>query len=460
MNPTGQRSGVGLNDPIPQHQRVAVFGLGASGRAACRLLTALGKSVVACDSRTGLSCDDLPDSVIVVQGRLSLEGATTVVLSPSLNPDWPENAAKNELAPVYAAWRDGSLDLWSEVELGMCAFAGNIVTVGGTDGKSTTAALCAHLARASGVDVLLGGNSWTAFSDVLLQNPAADLAVVEVSAFQSWAGHRMKPDAAILTNIAADHLDHYADEADYVEAKRLITANLGIGSAVVLWSGDRRLASWVDELEARGVCVVGYDGATPAPPPGVTGTPPAWDDALRVPGAHNRRNAAAAFEALRAVGVWKSETHEAMWSSLQSFGGLPHRIQFVRELDGVWWYNDSKATNVHAACVGLRAIDRPLVAIVGGVDKGLDLVPLIETLRNRAHDVLVIGELRERFCAEADGALTTHPVETLEEAITLARRLANDGDAVTLAPASSSFDMFASFGDRGDQFAAGVQALR
>jgi UDP-N-acetylmuramoylalanine--D-glutamate ligase len=175
-----------------------------------------------------------------------------------------------------------------------------------------------------------------------------------------------------------------------------------------------------------------------------------------VPGTHNQKNALGAFLAARAVA--ESLTTDETERALRTFTGLPHRLERIRVLDDVVWFNDSKATNVHAAVTGLRSLERPIVAIVGGVDKQLDLAPLIDALRS-ARKVIVIGELRERLVAESAGSLSLVTADSLVEAVSLARIAAEAGDAIVLAPGCSSFDMFRSFEHRGDAFRELVLAL-
>lgn len=460
-----------MRDPLPDHSTVAVLGLGAAGRAACRLLSALGKRVFASDARTDIDFEP-PPGVELRLGENGLFGAMAVVLSPGLNPEWPENAENPALAPIWAAAREGTVRLVSEIELAVTAAALPTLAVGGTDGKSTTVAMARDLVAAAGARPVFGGNSWTALSDVVLGTPDGTACVAEVSAFQLWGGHRLHPRVALLTNIAADHLDHYASEDDYVVAKWHLLEHLGAGDTAVLSAGDARLTGFRDRLLARGVTVLGYGAHRPEGPwsgtawrdgdllrveaPAATLTVPV--EAIAVPGAHNLRNALGALLAATALGVGALDAVGAE-EALRNFRGLPHRLQPVRTLDGVLWLDDSKATNVHAAVTGLTSLDRPVVAIVGGVDKKLDLAPMFDALDRAAHHVVVIGEITERFVREAGArAWGLERAATLEEAVCSAQQAARDGDAVVLAPGCSSFDMFAGFEARGRAYQTAVNA--
>lgn len=458
-----------LVDPLPHHDLVAVLGFGASGRAATRLLKHFGKRVIVAD----MHLQDPPDwaGVSFRLGSHDIGEATAVVLSPSFNPEWPENRAKASLTAVYERIDGGFVEALSEVELGLRAFNRPYIAVGGTDGKSTTAALTHALAGAFGYRAVLGGNSWRAFSEVALEaSDDVDLAIVEISAFQLHQPHGIRPRVAITTNLAYDHLDHYAGPDDYLRAKAALYLNQSMGDAAVLNGDDARLQGLGADLEARAVRVM-YFGNGP-----LTGACGAGEEdgiiqvrhgstTLRVEaswsllqGAHNRRNIMAALTALTQVGA-KQPSMPALEEALRRFGGLPHRVAFVRERGGVRFYNDSKATNVHAACVGLRAMDRPTIAIVGGVEKRLELAELWEAVVERGGRVIAIGELRERLRAEAPAQVEVRDAESIEAAVQLAAAWAREGDAVLLAPASSSFDMFRSFEERGERFEAAVRAL-
>ncbi len=449
-----------LRDPLPEHQRVAVLGLGASGRAACKLLGLFGKAVIASDSR---DLDlDLGGHVELRTGGNDIGDATAIVVSPGLNPEWPENRDNPALAAIWSAVASGELAIWSEVELAIAAFPGPTITVGGTDGKSTTAAMIRDVLRAAGKNVLFGGNSWTALSEVLAEQKSADVCVAEVSAFQLWRGHALHPEVSVLTNIAPDHLDHYDAEEDYVRAKFHIHTNMQDGDTAILNIEDDRLAGSAAALEARGIDVHGFGLDSAGRGAHVSGGQLVWGQdtipasAVAVPGRHNQKNALSAFLAARAVAP--DLTTEQARGAFESFNGLPHRLERVRILNRVTWFNDSKATNVHAAVTGLSSLDQTIVAIVGGVDKELDLAPLIDVLKP-ARAVVAIGDLRGRLCAEAEGQLVVSTADSLEDAVKLAHSAAQPGDAVVLAPGCSSFDMFRSFEHRGDVFRDLVAAL-
>lgn len=465
-----------LQDPLPEHERVAVLGMGETGLAAAALLVACGKQVTVMDSRARAQLPPELKGVEARPGTLDARDFGAVVISPGLNPTWPEHAQRPDLGGLLERAHADGRTILSEVSLARRAFRGRVVAVGGTDGKSTTAALTAHLAQSLCEDSALGGNSWTPMSGVLLRRPGLRLLIAEISAFQLWQPHDFAPNVAILTNIAPDHLDHYADEAAYVAAKEMLLAHVEEG--VLLYSGDARLAERAAALREMGRNVMTYNEADPAADARIEHignetvfSVPCDDRRLRVPtrhlglpGAHNLRNALAALTAcLAGLSAEERErvTPDALGGAMESFRGLRHRLERVRTLNGVHWFNDSKATNIHAAVTGLRSLPAaPLVVITGGVDKALPLEPLLETLEERARAVIAIGELRSTLQREARGRFPLTVADSLETAVAMAARHAEPGDVVVLSPAASSFDMFSGFEERGEIFRRAVQNLR
>lgn len=461
-----------LHDPFPSHHVVGVHGYGASGRAATALLCALGKSVVVFDAHYRGTPPQI-DGVRFEIGTHAPEAIGVHILSPSLNPEWPENRENPALTELYESFDTDAAQGVSEIELAIRAFDRPIIAVGGTDGKSTTAALTQALGKAFSARSMLGGNSWRALSAVVLEHvdTPVDTAVVEISAFQLHRPHAIRPRVAILTNIAADHLDHYANFQEYVDAKSAMFMHQAAGDTAILGRGDPRVDALATTLQKRGVRVLRFgNAALSADEEGAGETDEglavrvgdiAFDvplETITVLGPHNRRNVMAALLA------WVARTgaapdRDALHRALKDFKGLPHRVRFVREVDGVAYYNDSKATNVHAACVGVTSMTRPTIAIVGGVEKHLALDALWEALALRGKRVVAIGALQERLVREAPSWLVVQRADSMEQAVRVAHGAAAPGDAVLLAPSSASFDMFDSFEHRGDVFEAAVHAL-
>jgi len=449
-----------------EREKVAVIGLGASGDAAARLALRKGAKVHVTDSSSedpvaarGTVLADLGAEVRLGGHDIeAIASADTVVVSPGIAPG----------APVLAALRARGVAWVSEPEFACRFIQGPLTIVTGTNGKTTTAALCAHLLREAGVDVALGGNIGGGLgppaSTLAATHPAADRIVLELSSFQLADIRDLTPDVGVMTNLGVDHMDRYATVADYHRDKRRLFE-----------AGDEN-TTWV---------VNGDDPAVMAMAEGVPGThltfsletagsPGAylaggdlvldWPDGdgphrvaaatdVRLLGRHNLANALAALLAAAASGA-SSRTAPA---ALRSFPPLPHRLEPVGTAGGVLWVNDSKATNVAAAASALGSLDGPVVMLVGGTDKGEDFRGLVPAMRGRVHTVLAYGAAGARAEAEigvvVGRAIVVRRVEGgFDDVVAAARFAARAGDTVLLAPACSSFDMFANYQARGDAF--------
>ncbi len=458
----GERSGEGAGEGIG---RIAVLGLGASGMAAARLALEKGGEVHVSDLRTepevAAGADELralgADVELGAHDESRIAAADTVVVSPGIPPD----------APVLAGLRARGVRWISEPEFGVRFLPGALIAVTGTNGKTTTAALAAHLLEAGGVRTGLGGNIGADFgpaaSLLALRDPPPEWSVLEVSSFQLADIDRFRPDVGVVTNLAPDHLDRYDSVEAYYADKGRIFENATPESRWVL-PGDQpevdRLAGdapgeryrfslrerpvrggWVEEGTL--VLDVGH-GPEPLLPTAE----------LPLLGAHNRANALAAALTARLAGVDAAQVAEG----IRTFRPLPHRLEAVRERDGVLWVNDSKATNVSAAVGALESLDRPLVVLLGGKDKGEDLRPLGQALERRAEAgrlraAVLFGAARERLERELPRDLPIRRVEGgLDEAVRAGAAEALSGDALLLAPACSSYDEFGDYRERGERF--------
>src|SRR3954454_9384375 len=389
-------------------RRALVLGLGRSGRAAVAALERRGVEVVAVDRTLG---NDDPSS---------LEGAELVVKSPGV----PGEHA------VVAAARERAIPVWSEVELGYRLLPGNpLLGVTGTNGKTTTTELLGAILRAGGRDVEVAGNVGTALTEVAERIEPGASVVCELSSFQLEDVHTLACDVAVLLNLEADHLDRHGTFEAYRDAKLRIF--------------ERARA----KVAPRGF---GIDGALEF----------SADDPLpaepKIPGAHNRENAAAATVAARAAGVDDAAIAEA----LRTFAGVPHRLELVREVRGVRYVNDSKATNTAAARRGVAAYDAPVHVIFGGSLKGEDFGPFARDLPPSVRTIHLIGEATEELATALDAAGRAYDRDgDLEHAIAHAASVAEDGEVVLLSPACASFDQFDDFEQRGDVFRMLVERL-
>lgn len=429
-----------------------MWGAARSGIAAANLLAELGADVVLSDHRplADLQLDGLDERVALRGGGNVLDGARVLVPSPGIPPS---NTA------LKAAQASG-VQLVSEVELAASVCAAPIVAITGTDGKSTTTLMIEAVLGAEGRPVRAGGNLGTPFSEFALSLPPEGVAVVEVSEFQLWSCGYFRPKVAVITNVAQDHTDYFGGDMAAVAASMArILEDLGEGDTAILRADD--VIVWGFPVP-EGVARVAF---SVQPRVHGWGLEAGWitrdgerifaAEELPLPGVHNLANAQAALAAGGAMG----HALEPMCAALRTFRGLPHRLELVRALGGVRYIDDSKATNPHAALVGLRAIPERLVVITGGYEKGLDLRSFCDYLAENAAAVLAVGPTAKAI-AQLIGARTA--VEVLPDqaaAVRRAAQLAEPGQAVVLSPAASSFDAWTSYAQRGEAFAREVRAL-
>lgn len=441
-------------------KNVLVVGLGASGLAAAKLLVARGARVTVNDNRERGALGDRAAAAEELGATLVLGGhpeplfvgSDIIVVSPGVPP----------LAALAAADEAGII-IASEVELASWFVESTVIAVTGTNGKSTVTTLIGQMCARTGRPTFVGGNLGRPLVEVV-DDPAArgeGFVVVELSSFQLERVARFRANVAMLLNVSEDHLDRYESYAGYVAAKaRIFEGQLAADHAVVP-SGDEVCRS----LAAAGAAEVhgfGADGEVRVEEGvvvnGVSGLS-VQVDALRIRGGHNVANACAAALGARLAGV-ETEHVDAV---LRSFAGLPHRMEHVRDLGGVVYFNDSKATNVGAAAAaidGLGHLDGKVVLVAGGRDKGGGYEPLRERMDARGRAVVLIGEATERLALAFDGsALPVARSASLEAAVVAAHEFAEPGDAVVLAPACSSYDMFRSYVARGDAFRDAVLTL-
>ncbi len=455
-----------------KREKVAVIGLGASGDAAARLALRKGAEVHVTDASSedpvatrGAVLRDLGAEVRLGGHDIeAVASADTVVVSPGI----PSGA------PVLAALRARGVAWVSEPEFACRFIPSPLTIVTGTNGKTTTAALCAHLLREAGVDVALGGNIGGGLgppaSALAAADPPADRIVLELSSFQLADIRDLTPDVGVMTNLGVDHMDRYATVADYHRDKRRL---FEAGDETTTWvvNGDdpavlemaagvpgTHFAFSLQTASSPGAYLSGddlvLDPGDLGRLAGVTGPRRvAAASDVRLRGRHNLANALASLLAAAASGASPESARDA----LRSFAPLPHRLEPVGTFGGVLWVNDSKATNVAAAASALGSVDGPIVLLVGGTDKGEDFRGLAAAMRGRVRAAVAYGAAGERIAAEVAAAAgpriaVTRVDGSLGEAVGAARAAARPGDTVLLAPACSSFDMFADYRARGDAF--------
>jgi UDP-N-acetylmuramoylalanine--D-glutamate ligase len=410
-------------------------------------LSALGPEAQALD-RAGVR-------VLAGQQRAeSLGDAELIVVSPGVPIDSPMVSALRRSAPLIG-----------ELELGWRAMEAEAIAITGTNGKTTTTALLGSLLGRQARPVLIGGNIGTPITSHALTFPADGILVVEASSFQLATIERFHPRVAAVLNLTADHLDWHGSLAAYVEAKARIFENqTPEDCAVVNWDDEttRRLASrtradvlWFSRRTPLEHGVFVRDGWIVARLNGQTeAICPVSEISLR--GQHNVENVLAAT----ACALWTGMAPATIRQGVGGFRAVAHRIEFLREVSGVAFYNDSKGTNVASTIKALESFVEPIVLIAGGKGKGQDFSPLAAAARGRVTRAVVIGEDGEVVGRALQAAgIPVSPSPTFESAVSLARRLAGAGDVVLLSPACASFDMFDNFEHRGEVFRALVAAL-
>jgi UDP-N-acetylmuramoylalanine--D-glutamate ligase len=437
-------------------QRVVVVGLGRSGSAAALWLAGGGAEVTVSDRRPAPAFSaDLLREVADAGVRLELGGheaetflnADWIVLSPGVPP---------EVEPVRSA-RDRGIPVFGEMELACRLLDIPMAGVTGTNGKSTVTALLGEMLRCSGEGVFVGGNIGTPLMDLVTGRGSYDCGVIEVSSFQLDTMESFRPEVSVILNISPDHLDRYPDYEAYVRSKLRIYRHQRPGTAVVLNDDDPRLRDAEPGGHLR-VLRFGLDEA-PQRVSWVSGDRvvvrlPGRDplsfslEGFALPGRHNRENLMAAALAALSMGARR----EAVQKGIDTFRGLPHRLELVGRAGGVAFYDDSKATNVDAAVRAVKSLGRPLILIAGGRHKGADYGPLVRAARARIKAAVLLGEARRLMAEAFEGTVPYCIVETMDEAVSEARARAVPGDAVLLAPACSSFDMFEDYAHRGRAF--------
>jgi UDP-N-acetylmuramoylalanine--D-glutamate ligase len=407
-------------------------GLARSGIAAARALLALGERVVAVDSGSAAPPPDLPEGLEVhlgTDGLAFLAHARAIVKSPGV----PREAA------VIAAARERGVPVLGELELGWRLLANEFVAVTGTNGKTTTVELLGHIHREAGLPVSVAGNVGTALSGLAGGLAPEAVVICEASSFQLEDTLAFAPEGAVLLNVEPDHLDRHGTLEDYLAAKLQIFARQG--------NDDVAVAPFGLPVEDLGGCA----RRVPFGPGGELddraghlwwdGEPLIAHAEIRLRGAHNRANAAAAAAIALARGIDAG----AVRAGLRTFSGVEHRLEEVTRIGDVLFVNDSKATNVASTLVALASFEGASVhLILGGQGKGQDF----SALRGRAQAIYLIGEDAERIGREAGGL----PCGDLATAVAQARAAARAGDVVLLSPACASFDQFEDFEARGRAF--------
>ena len=432
--------------------RVVVVGLARSGVAAVELLVEKGARVTAVDQNAipnaRLSARGIH---VLAQAAESFAGAELVVLSPGVPAD---------LDLVQQARAKGARVI-GDLELASWFLQGDIAGITGSNGKTTTTALTGHILRESGIAAQVGGNIGTPPCSLVSSSRAGQWNVLELSSFQLETTESFHARVGAALNVTADHLDRHYTMKNYAEMKGRLFRNQRNGDVAVLNTGDAFTRAYAAETPAS----VLWFSSTSEVSPGawvrdheiiLDGNTLMPTDEVPLQGAHNLENTMAAALIARVAGASPAKIREAV----KTFPGVEHRLEFVRSLSGVAWYNDSKATNVDATLRAVAAFPGKLWVILGGKDKDTDYSPLGAPLKQKAHAALLIGAAAAKIEDHLRGSVELVRCGTLAAAIEQAHRRATAGDTVLLAPACSSFDQFENFEHRGREFKRLVGELK
>jgi UDP-N-acetylmuramoylalanine--D-glutamate ligase len=449
-----------------------VVGLGKTGASCLRYFAKRGIAVRATDSRRappGLAeLGALADSLDLRLGGFDLsllEGASQVLISPGVSLE----------EPIARAARARRIEVLGDIELFARHVQAPVIGITGTNGKSTVTTLVARMAAAAGRRVLAGGNLGVAALD-LLEQPVPDLYVLELSSFQLETTSSLKLQAAVVLNVTADHLDRYPSVAAYALAKSRIFTH---ATTVVLNADDPLVSAMRGAATRAGaggpVRTVTFSIAGASAGAGTDGgradfsllrdgtkTSLARHGAalldtarMKISGLHNAANALAALALGEAAGL----PMPTMLEALERFPGLPHRSEWIADVAGVRYVDDSKGTNVGATMAAVAGMPGPLVMIAGGQGKGQDFAPLAQAFRGKVRHAVLLGQDAAVLAAALEGVCTLETVASMPDAVAAAARMARAGDTVLLSPACASLDMFKDYGQRGDVFAAAVRSL-
>jgi UDP-N-acetylmuramoylalanine--D-glutamate ligase len=443
-------------------KRVLVVGLARTGVAAALFCAGYGAIVTATDMKP-------EDELLEVAAKLRATGVTL-----ALGANVPVILAGLDLIvvspgvpvkiPLLEMARSQGIAVWSEIELAWRFLRGKLIAITGSNGKTTTTSLVAHILKTANIPTLVGGNIGTPLLARVESSTDSTVTVAEISSFQLETIEAFRPDIGVLLNLTPDHLDRHESFEQYAAAKMRMFENQLERDFAILNADDpevtRRMPSrphiyWFSRQKrvAQGAflledqIIFRQDGSE---------TFLLRRDDISLKGDHNVENVLAACAASYLAGADPA----SIASGVKTFQGVEHRLEFVAQINGVTFYNDSKATNVDATVKAIESFPGSLIMILGGKDKGTGYAELREPLRQRARLVLLIGAAAQKIASQLEGAVPIEHAGTIGRAVELAAERAKPGDVVLLAPACASFDQFENFEHRGHVFKELVARLR
>ncbi|MFH1076240.1 MAG: UDP-N-acetylmuramoyl-L-alanine--D-glutamate ligase [Pseudomonadota bacterium] len=439
-----------------KNKNILVVGLGVTGVATARFLKNRGASVTVTDQKKEQELKAFQPLIVESGIRMefgqhrieTFEKTDIIVISPGV---------PHTIEPILKA-KERGIPVLGEIELASRFIAEPIIAVTGTNGKTTTTTLLGKMLEDSGLKVFVGGNIGNPLIAYADREEKAEIVVIEVSSFQLDTIDTFRAKVAVLLNITEDHMDRYPDLDAYAKSKSRIFKNQQYDDTAVLNGSDPVVRSLSRNILSRKVFFSSKEEK------GVTIS----DESIisqenmsrlladfKLPGKHNIENAAAASLAAFAAGG----TFEGVWSALRKFKGLSHRLEYIDTLNGVDFFNDSKATNVDSVARALETFERPVVLIMGGRNKGSKFHALRDLIDKHTKELIVIGEAKEDIKAELGNIKPVETATTMEEAVFKAYNAAKPGDIVLLSPACASFDMYNSYAQRGEDFCRSVANL-
>ena len=437
-------------------EKVAVLGAGRSGIAATKFLMEKGISVFISESNTVEKLDFILASNQMADVPHEAGGHTQKVLECGLvicSPGIPSDIA------ILNKARKARIPVWSEIELGYRHSKAPFLAVTGSTGKSTTVSLLGSILHAADKEYVVAGNIGLPIIQEAPKVSTEGFIVAEISSFQLETTELFKPHAAAVLNLMKNHLDRYESEDDYYSAKKSIINKMSNEDTLILNAQDEHLFGWAENLNGKvGIVFFGED---------IKEANCVWSSgsrlyrrfnkkteeigdiiSMKIKGSHNIQNVCAAAALASVVGI----DNEAITNGVCVFEGLPHRMEFVKEIDGVVYYNDSKATTAESVQSAINAFDAKVHLIAGGRDKGCDFSSINDSVKRKVKGVYLMGEASGRISKEWKGLTEIKKVESLNEALIEIKGIAQSGDVVLLSPGCSSFDMFSSFEERGNEF--------
>ncbi len=445
-----------------KNKRVLVVGLARTGVATALFCAARGARVTATESRTEAQIGEPAAKLRAAGVTLELGGhqdktfieQDLIVPSPGVPADFPQ----------LVLARKAGVKIWSEIELAYRFLNGSLVGITGSNGKTTTTALIEHILRGAGLPTLLAGNIGTPLISLVEQTKKNTVTVVELSSFQLELVDTFRPNVGLFLNLTPDHLDRHHTLKAYGDAKARIFENQTADDAAILNADDAGAAAyapskpqvyWFSRKQrvAQGAYLRGEEVVLRID--GEDHTVLCRGE-IPLAGAHNLENVLAATIATKLAGAGVP----AIAAGVRSFAGVEHRLEFVAEINGVRYYNDSKATNVDATLKALDAFPGRILIILGGKDKDSDYTVMQQPLREKAILALLIGAAAEKIEKQIAGSVAIDRAGTLQRAVETAAHTAHPGDIVLLAPACASFDQFENYEQRGRIFKELVRGLQ